>query len=104
MGKRWSEDEEEYLEYFLFNPEDTPFEEVAEFLNKPVGAVYIKAHRMRKKNENLTSQRRRYTAAEEFYIKKCYEQKMPLSTIARHLRRSCKAINNKARKMGLIKE
>ena len=101
-SKRWTEEEEEYFEYYLLNPEDTPYEEIAAFLNKSVNALYAKAHRMRKKNNNLPSQRRRYTEKEKEYIKKCYEQQIPLSTISKHLRRNPISVNYKAKKMGLI--
>lgn len=101
--RRWSEDEEIYLDYFLHEP-DQDFKAVAEFLGRSVKSVSTKADRMRKleKNKRYLEKRHPYSEKEIEFLKRNY-QTMKYKEIAIALRRSEISVQKKAWRLGLEK-
>lgn len=98
MVRKWTEDEEEYLEHYIREPEGTPHEEIAEFLGRSVSSVYNKSHKLRKELNIPAPFKKNFTEREIEYIKSCYKKGISVPRMADHLKRperSIQAIINK---------
>lgn len=61
MAERWSEDDEIYLEYFLYSTEDNLYKDAQEFLNKDIKSIYYKASSLRQKDKNVRHLKKPYS-------------------------------------------
>ncbi|MDT2570277.1 hypothetical protein P7D97_01515 [Enterococcus raffinosus] len=100
MARRWTEDEDTYLEYFLFN-KDTHLEEAAKFLNRSLNATILRASVVRKKRRGYYICRK-WTSEEDEYIKANYET-VSYKLIGLRLGRSSKSVSARVRFLGLRK-
>ncbi len=102
--KRWSEDDEIYLEYYLYD--DTEKEEsykaAAEFLGRSERAIKKKIWRMRKLNGSIGHINKPYSEKEITFIKEHYLT-MKAKNIGVRLNRSPTSIINKAYELGIRK-
>ena len=97
----WDEDEEIYLEYFALE-KDSNLEVAAEFLGRSVNSVQLHLSLIRNKRKDYYVSRV-WTAQEDEYIKK-YHKSYSYKTIAHNLRRSHKAVGERARQLELRKK
>jgi hypothetical protein len=100
IAKHWTEDENIYLEYFIFN-RDEKLEVAAKFLNRSLNATIKHAAAIRKKRKDYYIFRK-WTSEEEDYIKDNYKS-VSYASIGLRLGRSEKAVSGRARKLGLRK-
>jgi len=102
MGKRWSEDDDIYLEYFAYE-NDQKIEEAAKFLGRSTNAVAARLVILRKRNEfNVSYLKKRWTQKEDEFIKKNYMH-MSNASIAENLHRTAQAVSCRKRFLGLRK-
>ncbi|HFL0606078.1 TPA: hypothetical protein ACGX6L_002157 [Listeria monocytogenes] len=100
MAKKWTEDDDIYLEYFVYE-NDTKVQEAAEFLGRSKGAVYTRLNHLRRRN-NVGYINSRWTEKEDRFITDFY-QKMPVTLISDRLDRSMYAVKSRAKKLGIQK-
>jgi DNA-binding NarL/FixJ family response regulator len=100
--KTWSEDDEIYLEYYLYSGEERNYNSAAEFLNKSNKNLISKANKMRARGERLGYIRRPFSEKEIDYIKINYRN-IPTKLMSEHLGRSRDTIIEKANELGLKK-
>ncbi|EJM9908594.1 hypothetical protein V8K72_001974 [Listeria monocytogenes] len=100
MSRRWTEEDDIYLEYFIFS-KDSKFEVAAEFLGRSLNATITRAAIIRKKREEYYICRK-WTEEEDNYIKSNYKL-WTYKLIAKRLNRSCKAVSDRACFLGLKK-
>lgn len=100
--KRWSEDDEIYLDYYLYSAEERSYNSAAEFLGRPSDQVIKKANKMRAKGECLNYMRRPFSGKEIKYIKDNYKN-ISTELMAEYLRRSRDTIIEKANELGITK-
>lgn len=100
MSKNWTEDEDIYLEYYLFS-QDGKLEEAAKFLGRSLNAVIKHASILRKGRKDYYICRK-WTEEEDNYIKANYKS-VSYQSIGLRLGRSQKAVSNRARHLGLRK-
>jgi DNA-binding CsgD family transcriptional regulator len=100
---RWSEEEEEYLEYYIRSEDTIDYEAASEHLGIPIEKIYSKAHYMRKKNQLNHRLKEPYSERELNMIKQNY-QIMTYQEIADLLDRSLESVRSTAnKKLGLRK-
>lgn len=103
MKRRWSEDEELYLERYCYEPEED-IEDVAKFLGRTPASVASKLSRMRTYCDVYVPRKlRRYTKKEIEYIKKMYSS-VPAAEIAKVLNRPVGSVMEKARQLNIRKQ
>lgn len=95
-GKKWTEDEDDYLEYFLYDHSEGSYQEVADELGRSWGAVQTRVSFLRQKSKAVGYVKRRYSDGEIKFIRDQYG-KMPTADIARRLNRSEDAIKTQAK-------
>ncbi|EAD0075977.1 hypothetical protein NB69_05155 [Listeria monocytogenes] len=100
MARRWTEDDDIYLEYFIYES-DTKLQEAADFLNRSLNATIIRAAILRKKRKDYYICRK-WTSEEDEYIKTNYKL-LNYKVIGMRLDRSCKAVSDRVRTLGLRK-
>lgn len=103
MGKRWTEDEEVYLEYCLFNQEGVNYHEVADYLGRSYKSVIMKGYRMRKVNDNLSGQKRAYTTKQDDYLRMAYKKGFSREEMSLRLNRTQGSVSNRLALLGVIK-
>lgn len=104
-GKNWSEDDEIYIEHYIFGEgadKEMTYEAAANFLGRSQNAIRKKVVRMRKEGSEIGYINRIYTEAEKHFIKQNY-QNMTANNIGKRLGRPPRSIIYKAQKMGLKK-
>lgn len=102
--RRWTEDEEIYLAYYLYEGEERNYNAAAEFLGRSIEAVKNKAKRMRALgDENIGFICKPFSDYEINYIKNNYKT-MPVKLMSEHLGRPEYSIINKANRSGLTKQ
>lgn len=97
----WSEDDDIYLEYFVFE-NDTNINEAAEFLNRTVDAVRTRIVNLRKKDSSVAYIRKPWTAKEDDFLKNNYKA-MSDAVLAERLQRTKSAIAGRKRTLCLQK-
>lgn len=100
--RKYSEDDEIYLEYFLYDRDEKTFDVAAEFLGRSKSAIRKKVVRMRKENKDVGYMNRPYSKEEKEFIRKHYHT-MTAKNIGTRLGRSRKSVTQKAFEMGLKK-
>lgn len=100
---RWSEEEEEYLEYYIRSEDTIDYEAASEHLGIPIEKIYSKAHYMRKKNQLNYRLKEPYSEREIKMIQQNY-QIMTYQEIADLLDRPLDSVRSTAnKKLGLRK-
>lgn len=102
MAERWSEDDEIYLEYFLYSTEDNLYKDAQEFLNKDIKSIYYKASSLRQKDKNVRHLKKPYSERDILYMKRMYKIQT-YKEIGEVLGRDSKAIHRKIKELGLVK-
>lgn len=103
MYKKWTEDDEIYLEHLMSTQEDVDYYEVAEFLNTSYKSVIMKCFRMRQINKNLKGARNKFSKEENEYLRSGYALGISRTDMAAHLNRSKASIDNRIAKLKLAK-
>lgn len=102
-NRKWAEDDEVYLEYYLYNDDkEKSYDAAALFLGRSKRSVKKKVWRMRKDNPRLGYIYRPYTTKEKDFIRKHYAT-MTAKNIGKRLNRTSKSVLMKALEMGLKK-
>lgn len=99
MARRWTEDEDIYLEYFAFEG-DSSIQEAADFLNRSKAAVVSRLQHLRKKDSSVRCLKRKWSEKEDEFLKKNYRV-MKNSEIAESLRRTSAAVDQRKKKLKL---
>lgn len=97
----WNEDEEIYLEYFALE-KDSNLEVAADFLGRSVNSVQLHLSLIRNKRKDYYASRL-WTSQEDEYIRK-HHKSYSYKVIAQNLRRSHKAVTERAIQLGLRKK
>lgn len=97
----WSEDDDIYLEYFVFK-NDTNIDEAAAFLNRTHNAVRTRIINLRKEDSSVAYIRKPWAAKEDDFLKNNYKV-MSDAMLAERLRRTKGAVTGRKRKLGLKK-
>ncbi|HEM1440059.1 hypothetical protein ORY89_06380 [Listeria monocytogenes] len=97
----WSEDDDIYLEYFVFE-NDTNINEAAEFLNRTHNAVRTRIVNLRKKDSSVAYIRKPWTEKEDDFLKNNYKA-MSDKVLAERLQRTKGAVTGRKRLLGLKK-
>lgn len=92
-GRKWTEDEDIYLEYFVYES-DSNIEDAAKHLNRSKGAVSTRLTYLRDKSDAVVYIKRRWTEQEDEFIKMYYRQ-LPDKNIAIRLNRSEQAVKSR---------
>lgn len=100
--QRWTEDEEIYLEYYLYDEESKNYDDAAEFLGKSHRKITKKAYKMRKKDKNIQCIQKDYQDWEIEYLKKAYFM-TTTDVMSERLGRSRESIIAKANQLGITK-
>lgn len=106
--KEWTEDEEVYLEYYLFGDaaedfeRETNYDSASEFLGIPNKKITRKATKMRQKGEDLGYVRKPFSEKEIDFLRKSYDV-YPVKYFAEAFGRLESTIVNKANELGLTK-
>lgn len=102
--REWTEDEEIYLEYLLYSDEDKEdsYTSAAEFLGVTNRQITSKAHKMRRRGDEVGYIQRPFTPYEIKYIKENYEH-TTTDLMAEHLNRTRDVITWKANQLGVKK-
>ncbi|EAC9872920.1 hypothetical protein BBQ08_12685 [Listeria monocytogenes] len=101
MARRWTEDDDIYLEYFIYES-DTKLQEAADFLNRTMGAVYTRLTYLRNRNDNICYAQKNWSAKEKEFLKEHYA-KSSLDYLARRLGRTKSSVAYQVSKLGLRK-
>ena len=96
--RRWTEDEIDYLEWYVLSGEEQNLTHACEFLDRSYKAVRSKLAKLQKHNTNLQF-KPKWSDADDSYILKYYKR-FSYKTLARILGRSEKAIRDRIRKLG----
>lgn len=100
MARKWTEDDDIYLEYFA-QCNDSSIEEAAEFLNRSKAAVVCRLTNLRKRNKNaVPCLKRKWTEKEDSILKQNYKI-MSNAALAERLRRSAPAVAHRKKKLNL---
>lgn len=99
MGRRWTEDDDIYLEYFAYQG-DSSIQEAAEFLNRSKAAVVARLQHLRKKDKNVRCLKRKWTNKEDAFLKRNYFL-MKNAELAESLDRSKAAVDQRKAVLGL---
>lgn len=102
MLKKWTEEEEIYLEYYLYDEDTKRYKDAAEFLGRSELSVKTKAYKMRKKEAHIGYLQKDFEDWEIEYIKKNYSM-IPTELMSEHLGRSREVIMWKAAQLGIAK-
>lgn len=98
-GRRWTEDDDIYLEYFAYEGEER-VQEAADFLNRTRAATIIRLSKLRERNNDVQFIRRKWTEREDDFLRKNYIT-MSNKMLAESLRRTSAAIDQRKAKLGL---
>lgn len=101
MARKWTEDEDIYLEYFVYE-HDAKLQDAADFLGRTRGSVDARLQVLRKKNKNVAIVNKRWTEKEIELLKKYYGTET-IAYIAKRLGRSVSAVHCKKNELGLRK-
>lgn len=99
--ENWTEDDLIYLEYFVYMGDDC-LQEAADFLNRTRDATALKLSDLRKKNKDVAYLSRKWTEADDNYVKANYRS-LTYQAIALKLGRSRMAVATRVRRLGLRK-
>lgn len=99
--KTWTEDEEIYLEYYLYQGEKS-YSNAIEFLERSPRSVWGKTNQLRKKDKSVSYIQKPYSEEEIGFIKKNYKT-TPVKIIAKKLGRPEGSIRHKAYELGIKK-
>lgn len=92
-GKIWTEDEDIYLEYFVYQG-DSSMAEAAEYLGRSTGAVSARLTYLREKNKSVLYVKRRWTDKEDSFINQHYRH-LTDEVIGLRLNRTSQAIKTR---------
>lgn len=99
--KKWTEDEDIYLEYFI-SEGDTNLSEAAAFLKRSYNSVASRCDFLRRNNPELPFFNRKWTKKEDDFIRAHY-QSLTYKNISTRLNRSVQAVDYRIRYLGLKK-
>lgn len=102
MRKKWTEDEEIYLEYYVFSNDELDYNEAAKFLKRTPSSIRGKMFKLRQRKNQKDFLRRPFSQAEKDFIKENYGH-MSMKAIAKRLGRSPEVVSYKACQFGLQK-
>lgn len=100
-GRLWTEDEDIYLEYFVFE-NDTPLKEAASFLNRSEKSISYRLWALRKENPEMQLMSKPWTEKDDNYIKNNYN-KVSVEAISLYLGRTEHAVKRRASRLGYRK-
>lgn len=100
--RKWTEDEEIYLEYFVYSC-DSDIKEAEIFLNRSKKSVSEKLKRMRKKDRNIGLLREKWTEREENFLIRNYLI-LTNKQLSEAINKTENAIANKKSRLNLRKE
>jgi dsDNA-specific endonuclease/ATPase MutS2 len=92
-GRRWTEDEDIYLEYFVLNG-DTPITEAANFLDRSWGATCTRLTELRKIDPNVHYVKKRWSSKEDEFLKQNH-QMLTDDQLAQSLNRTVEAVKTR---------
>lgn len=95
-GRRWTEDEDIYLEYFILQG-DTPVKEAADFLGRSWGATCTRLTELRKKDSNVHYVKKRWSSKEDEFLKQNYKV-LTDNQLAESLNRTVEAVKTRRTK------
>ncbi|MBC2369925.1 hypothetical protein HBP99_14950 [Listeria booriae] len=99
MGQRWTEDDDIYLEYFVYE-NDTDLGEAASFLNRSRKAVITRLKNLRMMDDSVSYIRRKWTEKEDEFLRKNYKI-MTNQSLAESLGRTSAAVCSRKKYLGL---
>jgi len=102
MVKKWSEDDEIYLEYLAYDEELKNYDDAAEFLGRSNKSIRQKLYEMRRELPNIGYIEKPWTDREIEFLRKNYLV-IPADKLAERLRRTEGAVFQKAYKSGIRK-
>lgn len=103
MAKRWSEDDEIYLEYLLLYGSETSYKEAAKFLGRTENAVKLKASKIMKFNKQIDKRRGHWSEKEDDFLRSCF-QNVSYKDMARLLGRTLSAVQCRISELNLRKQ
>ncbi|WP_406834413.1 hypothetical protein ABLU29_09710 [Lactococcus lactis] len=92
MKKRWTEDEDDYLKYFVFSG-DSAIKDAAELLEKTPAAVSARLTELRKIDQSVQYLYRRWTEKEDNYLRENY-LKYNAKILAKNLGRTVESVKS----------
>lgn len=99
MKKRWTEDEDDYLKYFVFSGDST-LKDAAELLGKTTGAVSARLTELRKIDRSVQYLNRRWTEKEDDYLRDNY-LKYDAKILAKNLGRTVESVKSRKSQLKL---
>ncbi|WP_270745016.1 hypothetical protein [Lactococcus petauri] len=93
MKKRWTEDEDDYLKYFVFSGDST-LKDAAELLGKTPGAVSARLTELRKIDRSVQYLNRRWTEKEDDYLRENY-LKYDTKILSKNLGRTVESVKSR---------
>jgi ATP/maltotriose-dependent transcriptional regulator MalT len=99
MARRWTEDDDIYLEYFAYSG-DGGIKDAAEFLKRSPAAVVARLAKLRKHDQSVSCLKRKWSQKEDAFLKKNYKT-MPNEQLAQRLGRSIPAIVSRKQTLDL---
>lgn len=99
MKKRWTEDEDDYLKYFVFSGDST-IKDAAELLEKTPAAVSARLTELRKIDQSVQYLHRRWTEKEDNYLKANY-LKYDAKILAKNLGRTVESVKSRKAQLKL---
>lgn len=99
MAKKWTEDEDIYLEYLAFQG-DANLQEAAEFLGRTVAAIVSRLVLLRKRNNEVCYLREPWSEKEDNFLRNNYKT-LKNNQLAESLNRTVPAVSNRKKLLGL---
>lgn len=99
MKKRWTEDDDDYLKYFVFSGDST-IKEAAELLEKTPAAVSTRLTELRKIDQSVHYLHRRWTEKEDDYLRENY-LKYDAKILAKNLGRTVESVKSRKSQLRL---
>lgn len=99
MKKRWTEDEDDYLKYFVFSGEAT-IKDAAELLGRSSGSVSARLTELRRSDSSVQYLHRRWTDKEDDYLRENY-LKYDTKILSKNLGRSVESVKSRKAQLKL---
>lgn len=100
--KKYSEDDNDYLEYYLYDGEEKTYTPAAEFLGVSNDQLIKKMSKMRQKNRSIGYIQKPWSKREDEYIRRTYRM-MSTKEMSEYLGRTRASIEWRAAKLGIKK-
>lgn len=98
-GRKWTEDEDIYLEYFVYE-NDATIQAAARFLNRTEGAVNTRLTALRKNDAKTAYMKRRWKKSEDQFLKDHYKL-MTDELLSKRLMRTIQSIKSRRKYLRL---